>query len=56
MGQSVDNVVNKMKEAFEENPLGVILAISTLFAGTAKLVNAFAGIQSKRAYAHKYSK
>ena len=45
--------VDAAKKRFEESPETMMLAGAALFAGTAKLINATSGAQSKRAYARK---
>ena len=45
----------KIKEAWNENPIGVAIVVAGLFTATAKLVDAVAGIQSKRAYSRQRS-
>jgi hypothetical protein len=40
----------KIKEAWNENPLGVAIIVTGLLGATAKLIDAVGSIQSKRAY------
>lgn len=50
------NAKEKIKEAWNENPIGVAIVVAGLFTATARLIDAVAGIQSKRAYSRQRSK
>lgn len=45
--------VQNLKHAAEENPVAVIVATATLFAATAKLIDAFGHQAGSRAYARQ---
>lgn len=51
-GPSAD-AKQKIKDAWNENPIGVAIVVAGLFTATARLIDAVAGIQSKRAYSRQ---
>lgn len=44
---------DKIKQAWDENPIQVMLVAAGLLTGVAKFIDAISGIQSKRAYARR---
>jgi hypothetical protein len=48
--------VQKLKEAWNENPIGVAIVAGAVLTATSKLIDAVSGIQSKRAYAKNRGK
>lgn len=49
----MNNASYKIKQAWNENPLGVAIVVGGLLTATARLIEAISGVQSKRAYAKK---
>lgn len=53
---SKPKAMDKLKEAWNENPLMVIAIVGAALAGAGKFIDASSGIVSKWAYARKMSK
>ena len=51
-----NKALNKLKEAWNENPLMVIGVIGASLAGAGKFIDATGSIVSKWAYAHRIKK
>jgi hypothetical protein len=45
--------LDKIKEAWDENPLGVAIVAAGLLTAAGKLIDSISGIQSRRAYARQ---
>jgi hypothetical protein len=51
ISKGINEAVGRLKEAWDENPIGVLLAGAAFFTGAAKFIDSFGSYQSKRAYA-----
>jgi len=47
------NAKEKIKEAWNENPIGVAIVVAGLFTASARLIEAVSGVRSKNAYARQ---
>jgi hypothetical protein len=46
--------LDKIKDAWNENPMGVAIVAAGVLTATAKFIDSISGIQSKRAYSRRY--
>lgn len=44
---------DKIKEAWDQNPMGVAIVVAAVFTAAAKLIDSVGSYQSKRAYAEE---
>jgi hypothetical protein len=44
---------SKIKEAWDQNPMGVAIVVTAVFTATAKLIDSVGSYQSKKAYAEE---
>jgi hypothetical protein len=51
LNEKRSKAMDKLKEAWNENPLAVIAIVGAALAGAGKFIDAVGGLQSKRAYA-----
>lgn len=47
------NGMDKVKQAWNENPMGVAIVAAALLTAASKFIDSVAGIQSKRAYSRQ---
>jgi hypothetical protein len=48
--------IDKLKEAWNENPLMVMAVVGAALAGAGKFIDALGSLQSRRAYANLHNK